>query len=137
MACAAHSARLSSPPRARRAPARVIADRLAPAKPPPEVRALVARLDENAAEARREVGRISGLAIDMVDCRWAAPFLAGALADSDAGVRYAAANALYYLFDLTPHAVVKLPRPALERALTVETDPEASEEIRAALKAAG
>lgn len=124
-------------PRARSGLAEGVADALHPASPPAEVRAAASALAETDPSRRAEAGAIAGLAIDQVDCRWAAPFLATALFDADAGVRRAAAGALAYVFDLTGASpVVRVTRRALEQASAAETDAAVAEELRAALTAA-
>ena len=122
-------------PKTRYALAKAVADGRR-VKGPPAVKAAVAALGEDDPLARSRIGEIAGMA-DEVDCRWAEPFLAVALADPEATVRRAAASALYYLYDMTPHERARVALPALERAVESEEDAEAAEEMRHALKAGG
>ncbi|MFO0613426.1 MAG: hypothetical protein U0414_12595 [Polyangiaceae bacterium] len=134
-----------STPRARCGLAEGICDALAPRRELPpsrnnatkEAKELIKKMSHPDAQQRRESARLAGLALDMVDCRVAAPFLAATLFDEEVEIRRAAADALYFVVDLTGGApVVRVTVRTLERALASEKDAEARERIDAILRAA-
>ena len=113
--------------------ARAVADGR-PSKPVGDLKSIVKVIADGDPEARSTIGQVAFLA-DQLDCRWAEPFIAVTLFDSDARVRRSAAGALYMLFDMSPNQAERISIPSLARAVETERESDVAQELQAALKA--